>query len=227
MEKYFTCQVIIDSKKYIKVGRKNKPIALNPGNYTGTYKLIGGEISLDFINTISWPKMVGEHDWLDRPNNFTEWAFAAKVLNRQNVNQLNSLPQIRLLNELNKVHQTRNSITNVLRPLTLGEKPSEDSVEELNTLLHQTSTSRYIDIKTYKWTWKRSESLMDVLAPVIWNAAYVLTDIDHTRLKYCPSCKWLFYDSTRNRSRRWCDMEDCGSRDKSLKYYHRNKLKGY
>ena len=37
------------------------------------------------------------------------------------------------------------------------------------------------------------------------------------RLKVCasPDCRWAFWDSTRNRSRRWCDMTGCGNRAKN------------
>ena len=36
------------------------------------------------------------------------------------------------------------------------------------------------------------------------------------RLKACPDdeCQWAFYDRSRNRSRTWCDMQDCGNRAK-------------
>jgi predicted RNA-binding Zn ribbon-like protein len=36
------------------------------------------------------------------------------------------------------------------------------------------------------------------------------------RLKVCPAddCLWAFYDRSRNRSRTWCDMSDCGNRAK-------------
>ena len=36
------------------------------------------------------------------------------------------------------------------------------------------------------------------------------------RLKVCPAddCLWAFYDRSRNRSRTWCRMEDCGNRAK-------------
>jgi predicted RNA-binding Zn ribbon-like protein len=36
------------------------------------------------------------------------------------------------------------------------------------------------------------------------------------RLKICPAddCRWAFYDTSRNRSRRWCSMEVCGNRQK-------------
>jgi predicted RNA-binding Zn ribbon-like protein len=37
-----------------------------------------------------------------------------------------------------------------------------------------------------------------------------------TRLKICPAddCLWAFYDTSRNRSKRWCSMEVCGNRNK-------------
>lgn len=37
-----------------------------------------------------------------------------------------------------------------------------------------------------------------------------------SRLKVCPAddCLWAFYDRSRNRSRTWCRMEDCGNRAK-------------
>ncbi|QEO13780.1 hypothetical protein FLP10_04600 [Agromyces intestinalis] len=41
------------------------------------------------------------------------------------------------------------------------------------------------------------------------------------RLKACPSCGWLFIDTSRNGGRRWCSMRTCGSRDKALRHYRR------
>lgn len=43
------------------------------------------------------------------------------------------------------------------------------------------------------------------------------------RFKCCelPSCGWAFYDSTRNRSGRWCSMKTCGSRHKAREYLKR------
>lgn len=31
-------------------------------------------------------------------------------------------------------------------------------------------------------------------------------------------CGWLFLDSTRNASRRWCDMAACGNRAKAKRF---------
>ncbi len=43
------------------------------------------------------------------------------------------------------------------------------------------------------------------------------------RLKICPAedCLWAFYDTSRNRSKRWCSMEVCGNRHKVRAYRDR------
>ncbi len=43
------------------------------------------------------------------------------------------------------------------------------------------------------------------------------------RLKVCAedTCRWAFYDSSKNRSRAWCSMASCGNRAKSRTYRRR------
>ena len=44
------------------------------------------------------------------------------------------------------------------------------------------------------------------------------------RLKACQNdqCHWIFYDGSRNQSRRWCSMARCGSRSKARTFRRRN-----
>jgi predicted RNA-binding Zn ribbon-like protein len=46
-----------------------------------------------------------------------------------------------------------------------------------------------------------------------------------TRLKLCDSstCRWAFYDQSRNHSSRWCDMASCGNRQKAKRFRERAK----
>ena len=46
-----------------------------------------------------------------------------------------------------------------------------------------------------------------------------------TRLKLCGShsCRWVFYDMSRNRSSRWCKMASCGNRQKARRFRARAK----
>ncbi|TQM14391.1 CGNR zinc finger domain-containing protein [Pseudonocardia kunmingensis] len=45
------------------------------------------------------------------------------------------------------------------------------------------------------------------------------------RLKACadPSCAWLFYDTSRSRTGRWCSMGACGSINKARNYRRRSR----
>jgi len=65
----------------------------------------------------------------------------------------------------------------------------------------------------------------DALEAPLWpiaEAAYrLLTDPARARLKRCAGCPWLFLDRSRNGSRRWCSMEDCGTHEKIRRYVTR------
>ncbi len=205
-------------------------LPLNPGDYEGTYKCIGGRPSLDFINTVSWPDTDRSHDWLDRAENVITWAQALEIIDTATARTLardSDLDPRATAASLRRLHQQRQTVREVLGPLGLQETPDKKSVEAFNALLDAIASYRRIDPISLRWAWERPQCLEDIARPVIFDAANVLTgtDVDLTRIGQCPACSWLFYDHTRSRNRRWCDMADCGSRDKALRYYHRKRQK--
>ena len=79
------------------------------------------------------------------------------------------------------------------------------------------------------WGWDGLTTTLDgLLWPVIRSAAELLTSDQLSRLRECSSktCNWLFIDQSKNRSRRWCDMSDCGNRAKARRHYHKQKAMG-
>jgi predicted RNA-binding Zn ribbon-like protein len=60
-----------------------------------------------------------------------------------------------------------------------------------------------------------------MLWPVAHAAAALLTGPDVYRVKQCAGCPWLFLDRSRNGSRRWCAMTDCGTNEKIRRYVAR------
>jgi predicted RNA-binding Zn ribbon-like protein len=196
-------------------------LSLDPGSYDGTYKLVGDEISFDLINTISWKGTEREHDWLDRPKNFIDWAVAVGLIDTRKARVFKRRSMADLAKAMEMVRTIRNDLFNVLFPLAVKEKPSRKAMIKFEAWIQRIVRHRHIDISSYQWIWNDPCSFAEILFPVIWNASHIITGVDHSRIRNCPACNWIFYDRTRNRSRRWCDMEDCGSRDKSLRYYHR------
>jgi predicted RNA-binding Zn ribbon-like protein len=66
----------------------------------------------------------------------------------------------------------------------------------------------------------RAEGYPAVLAQLLVPVARAAMDGTWARMKACVSddCRWAFYDSSRNRSGRWCDMAVCGNREKVRTY---------
>ena len=61
------------------------------------------------------------------------------------------------------------------------------------------------------------------LAPILEAARTARADGTWSRLKVCArdQCQWLYYDSSRNTSARWCATDICGSREKARRAYRR------
>lgn len=61
------------------------------------------------------------------------------------------------------------------------------------------------------------------LLAVAWSE--LATTGDAARLKRCAehTCGWVFWDTSKNRSRRWCSMQICGNRNKSRSYASRRR----
>jgi predicted RNA-binding Zn ribbon-like protein len=58
----------------------------------------------------------------------------------------------------------------------------------------------------------------DALDRVVAVALEAMLDGSWSRLKACRTCRWAFYDYSRNRSATWCSMLLCGNRTKTRAY---------
>lgn len=55
---------------------------------------------------------------------------------------------------------------------------------------------------------------------ILAEVPFVMASDEWRRLKVCrnDACRWVFYDTSRNRSSRWCTMALCGNRMKARAY---------
>jgi len=63
------------------------------------------------------------------------------------------------------------------------------------------------------------------LSPLVGALMAAQADGTWARVKACArdSCRWLYYDTTRNHSRTWCTSTTCGSREKARRAYRRQR----
>jgi len=71
--------------------------------------------------------------------------------------------------------------------------------------------------QAFIWAWDpRRDVEAAILGPITLSALSLLMEKDLSRTKRCEGkeCGWLFFDATKNKSRRWCEMRVCGNRAK-------------
>jgi predicted RNA-binding Zn ribbon-like protein len=82
------------------------------------------------------------------------------------------------------------------------------------------------DLPRFGWEWVGlDEDPAGFLWPVARAATELLTSRQLSRVRECADdrCGWLFLDMSKNSSRRWCAMADCGNRAKARRYRVRRK----
>jgi predicted RNA-binding Zn ribbon-like protein len=62
------------------------------------------------------------------------------------------------------------------------------------------------------------------LATLLAAVATSVADGSWERFKACPRdcCQWAFYDNSKNRSAKWCDMASCGNVEKARRHRKRH-----
>ena len=198
----------------------------------GDLELLGGRLCLDFVNTVEWRGTESPYDFLNTYRNFVIWCRhvglmrnpEAKVLIQKADKNPAEAKKI-----LFRALELRETIYRLFSSMSEGISPAKKDLAAFNKYLSQTMReSRIIETKE-GLTWDsegNKDSLAWILNPVIRSAADLLVSGDLKRVKSCAdsSCGWLFLDISRNKSRRWCDMKDCGNRAKASRFYRRRKL---
>jgi predicted RNA-binding Zn ribbon-like protein len=70
----------------------------------------------------------------------------------------------------------------------------------------------------FAWSWDGEGALDRVWWPIAQSAVELLTGGPLERVKQCAGrsgCGFLFFDTSRNRVRRWCSMDECGWQEKA------------
>ena len=123
--------------------------------------------------------------------------------------------------------ELRESVYRIFVAKTNGKSPAEEDLTILNALLTRLTSGAQIVYHSgrFDWEWNFDESALEAPLWVIVLSAVDLMTSEHVEwLGQCADeegCGWLFVDTSKNHSRRWCDINDCGNRAKQRSYQQR------
>ncbi|MDJ1501446.1 CGNR zinc finger domain-containing protein [Xanthocytophaga agilis] len=192
-----------------------------------TIALHGGILCLDFVNTVyAWiPERKGE--FLYGFDDLVRFAKRHTIISEE---------EQPLVLEREKGRQAIYDKAVVLRDLIYElfsqyiteRKVSESVLGKFNHFLTEARTHlrlEYTETGFQQILAVQNKENEKILWTIILSVADTLISDKLSRIKRCGSCGWLFLDTSKNSSRRWCDMQVCGSQIKAKNYYHRMKDK--
>jgi len=194
-----------------------------PGRIS-SLRLIGGNLALDFANTAegtSDGEIEREH--LLGYEDLVFWGHRVGFLSGEDGERLLRKGRVRPAEAdavFARALEFRGHLYGLFRAVAGGDNPPAESVEALR-LFESEAISRAALAPTgggFVWKWALGENLTGVLWPVAHSATELLISGPLGRVKRCAGCNWLFVDESKNRSRRWCAMEECGTHAKMRRY---------
>jgi predicted RNA-binding Zn ribbon-like protein len=182
-------------------------------------RLVGGHPALDFVNTLGGLKVSPDDEYLHAYGDLLVWSERTDLIAPEPAGALARAAERRpkpAATALEAALELRGHVDAILRATLAGRSPRSADLDavrraEVDALAHAALTSRFA------WTWTGT-----ALERPLWPLAHAVLDLLHStpldRLGECGHCRWLFIDTSANRSRRWCSMDACGAIEKMRRH---------
>jgi len=208
-------------------------------------------ISLDFANTVEWHAGPDPEERLTSYSSAVEWARRTEILSETQADTLLATAHANPVEEmeaLGRIIALREAVYRIFSAVAHHRPPQPADLERLNAEFAEASKHLRLVVAVgpeaggrvpgeealpepgalpgFEWTWEGVEDhLTSLLWPVARAATTLLSSPELARVRECAGdpCGWVFLDLSKNASRRWCDMADCGNRAKARRYRARKK----
>jgi predicted RNA-binding Zn ribbon-like protein len=194
------------------------------------FQLVAGHPALDFINTLDWRfREDGPEELLNSYEDLIRFVEQSKLVSAKQARQLTRIDdgstQTQVLDRCIKLREVTAEV------FYAGVDQRVPCRAALRTLARYFKTAHLHQNLCWKesrleWNWSGMER--DPQLP-LWLLSLSMSDLMTSdavyRLRACdnPECRWLFLDTSKNHTRRWCDMKLCGNRMKARRFKAQRK----
>jgi predicted RNA-binding Zn ribbon-like protein len=208
------------------------------GRTASTVPLAGGHLALDFVNTLGGLRNEPPNpadELLDTYEELATWCARLGVISEREAGSLRAAArrdERAARRALRAAIELRELLHPIFRALADGQNPPGELLDRLRDAergalaearLTRDGATRAGRIHAMEWAFPPPRELTDPLRPIVHAAVELLTDGPLERLKSCGNCRWLFLDQSRNHSRRWCSMDECGIQMKHARFVEKRR----
>jgi predicted RNA-binding Zn ribbon-like protein len=186
-------------------------------------RIVGGNLALDFVNTCAGPRHgPADTEWLSSYEDFAAWSRQAGV-GHPSAAPSETAPRPAAIAALARVLACRDDMHEIFLALGDGSAPPDLALRRLHLAYVEALAQGHLAGGTEgcAWTWDPASDLLAPLWPIVAAAVELLTHGTTGHIKPCSACRFLFIDHSKNGSRRWCSMDDCGKAAKIARYLQR------
>ncbi len=206
-------------------------MTLEVNTHAGDVRLVGERLCLDFCNTVDSHHRAQPKEYLKTYADLLDWSRHSGALTAPEARALTGIAADQAeiaAGGLTRARSLRALLFRIFAAAAAGQPVLPADLAALNALLTETPARAAITAtgRGFGWLWAGPDEAPErMLWPVIWSAAELLTSPDLSRVRECAGegCSWLFLDTSRNGTRRWCSMLDCGNRAKVRRHYNRSR----
>jgi len=195
--------------------------------------IVGGHLALDFANTVDDPDGTARYDHAGTFPELVAWSVRLGILQTDEATTLLASgmdhPRARSA-ALKRAHALRSILIETFSTAAMINSGELAAGAVLDARWHDLRSyvtdamahSELVpDEHAYQLNWPMITRLDAMLWPITVAAVQLLTSPQLARVKKCAGCPWLFLDQSKNFSRRWCAMSDCGTHEKIVRYVAR------
>ncbi len=189
------------------------------------------DLSLGLANTVAW-RGSAPAESLHSCHDVLAWLASAKALPARGVTELRKWFDAHPTDAaivFSEAIEIRETLYRLLHSAAAKLAPASEDLRRLNGALSQAAPRANLARadQSFGWRVEVKPTAAGILAPVLWSAADILVGPDCARVRECANdkCLWLFFDDSKNGTRRWCSMQACGNRAKAHRHYLRQKGK--
>jgi predicted RNA-binding Zn ribbon-like protein len=188
-----------------------------------TFELIAGHPALDLVNTLDWRfRTTGTEELLKTYDDLLRFTEQSKLLTPKQARELRRSPSEGTLVRCKELREA-------LADTFYGHGPSDASRITLERYFKVARLEQKLSWKRsphLEWSWPGGPSHPDLpLWTLAMSASDLMTSDAVDRVRACDNleCRWLFLDTSKNHTRRWCDMKLCGNRMKARRFKAQRK----
>ncbi len=191
--------------------------------------LIADNVCVDFVNTVERGVRYQHQDWIGSYDAFLLWSRKAGLIDSDEFTCLktqSSANRRKASRVFEKVLRLRALLRGIFAAISSGSTISTTTIKELNEFLTEAHLARKLEWVDQRavWRWRADSVAMErPLWTLVMAAADLLTGGNVECVRKCanPQCSWMFVDTSKNKRRRWCEMEVCGNQAKARGHYAR------